>query len=568
MQAAAITPATERQTGPDWIEGYRREGYAGPLRLFTKEQCALIVRHLRLDRTRKQAEWGKSWAAVDPFYHALATRPALLRLLEPILGPDIVLWGCNILQRKPGKVHPWHTDMESADPGGGFASIWIGLENTSRDSSLCFLTRSHAFGCSIQEMRSRHNLARNEATDEQIERWARECDGESTYVEPDMSDGEAILFDGRLWHTTKNRQAAGRRVSVLLQYAAADRAVRRPAPSHLDWPFRFDEENRPPVIAVRGRADKSVNRVIDAPIYTRPRARPILNRITPIPSPLPLKPGESWRPHRLFRGPSANHGFLSVHASVLLAGHMPHPPHVHVEEELLVVLEGTGEILTGESDDPETADRTPVEPGSFAYYPAYQYHSLRNTGEGPLTYLMFKWPGSPQEVEAPLKLQILHTTDFEPKARPGRAFKVEKLMQGPTGYLKRLRAHLSEMDPGGGYRPHRDRHDVAIIPLSGRLAANEEEIEPPAVAYHSGGTKHGLRNPGSQPARYLVFEFEHAEGPEAGDAKTLKEWHSEWRKAVFSAPGAEPESLIRRLPRPLRKLLPPKNIRRRLFPRS
>lgn len=569
MQAGATIQTPEPAVDSGWLERYRREGYAGPLRVFSKDQCALIVQHLRHDRTRKKAEWDKGWAAVDPFYEALATRPALLGLLEPILGPDIILWGCSILQREPGKIHPWHTDMESASPEGGFASIWIGLENTSRDSSLCFITRSHAFGVSIQEVRQQRSLARHQATDEQIEAWGREYDPEAAYVEPDMSDGDAIVFDGRLWHTTKNCQAEGGRVALLLQYAAADRPVYRPDLSQLDWPFRFDEGNRPPVIAVKGEADDAVNRVIDPPIYTRPGSKRIFNQVASLPAPLPLKKGEAWTPHRLFRGPSGNHDFLSVHASVLVPGHMPHPPHVHVEEEILVVLDGRGEILTGDSPDPEKADRTPVEPGSFTYYPAYQYHSLMNTGDGPLTYLMFKWPGAPHEVESPLGLQIIHAKDVEPEARPGKAFKVKRLMQGPTGYLGRLRAHVSEMDPGGGYPPHRDRHDVALIPLSGRLLANEEPLEPPGVAYHSGQSPHGLSNPGPAPAKYLVFEFEHPEGPRKRQGRRPWKWKRRRRDHGGGASKGESadRSIIRRLPRLLRKLLPPKRLRRRLFPR-
>jgi hypothetical protein len=43
--------------------------------------------------------------------------------------------------------------------------------------------------------------------------------------------------------------------------------------------------------------------------------------------------------------------------------------------------------------------------------------------------------------------------------------------------------------------------------------ANDEPVEPHTLLYYSGGTPHGLRNAGNEPAKYLVFEFESETGP-------------------------------------------------------
>jgi hypothetical protein len=62
--------------------------------------------------------------------------------------------------------------------------------------------------------------------------------------------------------------------------------------------------------------------------------------------PLKTQPGRGWSPTRFFEGFTEDLRKLSGHASTLLPGHCPHPPHGHFEEEVLVVLRGRGELAT------------------------------------------------------------------------------------------------------------------------------------------------------------------------------------------------------------------------------
>ena len=52
------------------------------------------------------------------------------------------------------------------------------------------------------------------------------------------------------------------------------------------------------------------------------------------------------------------------------------------------------------------------------------------------------------------------------------------------------------MLPGGGYDPHVDEHDVAIIVLSGIVETQDRTFGPNAFMLHSAGAAHGLRNVG------------------------------------------------------------------------
>ena len=227
--AEAANAVTQWSGGNSVPEEFRAQeasflelGFLGPITLFTDAQCALILRHLRLGTHAPPTDWAKGRAASDRFFYDLATSPALLVQLRSLLGNNIILWGASIIEREPGRIYTWHTDIESCGGDDHFVSVWIGLKNTSRDSALQLVSRSHAIGKTIQQVVSEHGMRRGEASNETIVSWAQTYDPLATLVQPDARDGQAILFDGRLWHASNNTRSEGRRVALLLQYAAAE----------------------------------------------------------------------------------------------------------------------------------------------------------------------------------------------------------------------------------------------------------------------------------------------------------------------------------------------------------
>lgn len=246
-------------------ETISEKGFAGAVPLLSRAECAAVLAHEASGSALPGLDWMKGRAASDPFYARLGSDERIVSLLRPMLGEDIVLWGVDVLRRKPDQVHPWHCDIESCAPEGGFLSVWIGIENAGRDSALNCVSRSHRFGRTLQEMAHARGLKRGEADAGMVLSWARACDARASVEVPDVQDGEAIIFDGRLWHGTHNMRAEGTRTALLLQYAAASRPVRMIDFTRLEWPFTFIAEPRPPVIAVSGSGDIAVNRIVAPP---------------------------------------------------------------------------------------------------------------------------------------------------------------------------------------------------------------------------------------------------------------------------------------------------------------
>ena len=214
-----------------------------------------------------------------------------------------------------------------------------------------------------------------------------------------------------------------------------------------------------------------------------------------------------WIPYPLFDGLTPSLAFMGCHVSVLSPGCCPHPPHSHVEEELLIILDGEANVEIASSAVDPSPRVEALTPGQFSYYPAWQHHTIRNQSTRPVTYMMFKWSVDTPGMTGGLPAGVfdyrnrLATEDF-------REFAPRTLLDNPTGWLNRLHCHVTRLKPGAGYDPHVDNYDVAIVMLAGKVETIGRVLEPCDVVFYGAGELHGLSNVSHETAKYLVFEFE------------------------------------------------------------
>lgn len=92
----------------------------------------------------------------------------------------------------------------------------------------------------------------------------------------------------------------------------------------------------------------------------------------------------------LVRQPTATLDELEMHVTTLNPGLASHPPHTHPNEELVIVREGTVEVLSGGA-------WKRIGPGSVVFNASNSPHALRNVGETPATYHVINWktPATP-----------------------------------------------------------------------------------------------------------------------------------------------------------------------------
>lgn len=85
----------------------------------------------------------------------------------------------------------------------------------------------------------------------------------------------------------------------------------------------------------------------------------------------------------IVNAPTATFQNFSCHATTLNAGQAAHPPHRHPDEEIVIVKEGTIEVLIEDR-------RQRAGAGSVFFFAPMDLHGMRNVGETPATYFILR----------------------------------------------------------------------------------------------------------------------------------------------------------------------------------
>ena len=86
----------------------------------------------------------------------------------------------------------------------------------------------------------------------------------------------------------------------------------------------------------------------------------------------------------LCKAPTATVDQLEMHVTTLNPGQSPHPPHRHVNEELIILREGQCETLSN-------GVWVKIGPGSVVFNASNSLHGFRNIGTTPATYHVINW---------------------------------------------------------------------------------------------------------------------------------------------------------------------------------
>lgn len=205
---------------------FEARGFVGPLPVLTEKECMEVLRFAQ--RSPPPPYWPKGNAVAYPGYYQIACMPRLLPYLTELLGPDVMVWGASVVRRPAGSIHAWHCDCETADSTAKAVSVWIGLEHSGVDTALRLMSHSHRFGQSVQEIEHLEGGDGCQIDEDELLAIARARDSRCAIECPPVRDGEAILFDGRIWHGARNARDDADRAALLLQYATPDTQIRIP----------------------------------------------------------------------------------------------------------------------------------------------------------------------------------------------------------------------------------------------------------------------------------------------------------------------------------------------------
>ena len=99
------------------------------------------------------------------------------------------------------------------------------------------------------------------------------------------------------------------------------------------------------------------------------------------------QPNRTGEVRRVVQKPTATLEELEIHITTLRPGEQSHPPHQHVNEEILIVKEGTVEALVA-------GELKRGGPGSLIFQASNVLHNIKNVGSTPATYHVINWKTS------------------------------------------------------------------------------------------------------------------------------------------------------------------------------
>ena len=223
---------------PDEVTHYQREGYVVPRYRLPPERAAAL--RVTLDRLiaqnpdvrpeklvsahieRKPGQGvngdGRNDEGVQGCqeFLDLARDPAILDLVEGVLGPDIILWGAHVFCKPAGDGYetPWHQDGHYW-PMRPLATctVWIALEESVIENAcLRVIPRSHAG-------RVTHAHLREERDDLTLTMRTRaEHFDAAGAVSLELQPGQMSLHDVFLIHGAEPNRSGKRRTGIALRY--------------------------------------------------------------------------------------------------------------------------------------------------------------------------------------------------------------------------------------------------------------------------------------------------------------------------------------------------------------
>jgi hypothetical protein len=227
-----VTLATEQ------LQDYRRDGYALYHRqLLSPERLGRLTgifeEHLA-EKGSKLSDELDTPHLRDARLLDFLLGAELLDLVEPVTGPDIVLWSSHFICKDPytGRATPWHEDSAlwegRVDCYDNIVTVWLALDRSTQEN-----------GCMRVIPGTHHNgFSRYVPADSATNTFATQIErvDEASAVYFALEQGECSLHDSRIVHGAEANTSPHRRCGYTTRYLpASTRIIPERNPGHTVW---------------------------------------------------------------------------------------------------------------------------------------------------------------------------------------------------------------------------------------------------------------------------------------------------------------------------------------------
>ncbi len=208
------------------IAHYRENGFVSPVRVFSKGEASRIRRQIEgLERSHSKGAGGYSLnqlfrvngQVTIPLLAQIAQTPAILDAVEAVIGPDLLVWSCELFIKEAGssKVVSWHQDLTYWGMGETDEELtaWIAVSDvTELAGCMRFIPGSHK-----QPIQPHHDTFDADNLLSRGQEFAGAVD-ESKAFPNTLLPGEMSLHHGRLLHASGPNQSMDRRIGMAIRY--------------------------------------------------------------------------------------------------------------------------------------------------------------------------------------------------------------------------------------------------------------------------------------------------------------------------------------------------------------
>jgi quercetin dioxygenase-like cupin family protein len=221
------------------------------------------------------------------------------------------------------------------------------------------------------------------------------------------------------------------------------------------------------------------------------------------------------------RNPTATLKEFECHITCLNAGNASHAPHIHPQEELIILREGTLDVHINGVE-------TRVGPGSLFFFASYDWHAVKNVGDTQAKYFVFNFssaataafkeklplPPAPGRMGSAIwnwnDLKVVATKTGERRA----------VVDSPTSTLDNFECHVTTINAGlAPHAPHRHPDEEIVLVAEGELDVTLNGVTtratPGSIVFVSSNDEHGWKNAGDTPATYYVMRVKSESTPAA-----------------------------------------------------
>ena len=203
-------------------ERYAADGCAHPIDILTRSEAAEY--RARVEEAERRTHGGRPFPYLKPYLaltviNELVRLPAVLDLVEQIIGPDILVWDGALIVKEPhapGKF-TWHQDLTywGLSPKEGVVSTWLALSpSTSESGCVKMIPGTHTL--EILPHRDTFGADNMLSRGQEI---AMEID-EAQAVDVALEPGQMSIHHPHLFHRSAPNRSDDRRIGMNVQYIA------------------------------------------------------------------------------------------------------------------------------------------------------------------------------------------------------------------------------------------------------------------------------------------------------------------------------------------------------------